>query len=68
MTKGSTALNVHSLNSAISYCSFKYGKHQLRVYASDIIFKDGNVNSINKKDESRKCVIPVVCVKLGKSM
>jgi len=50
--KDSTALNVCSLNSAISYCRFKYGKHQLRVYPSDITLKDGNVTSINKKAET----------------
>jgi hypothetical protein len=46
-----TALNIYvpSWNSALSYSSFKYGKYQLRVYASDIILKDENVTSINKK-------------------
>ena len=52
MNKSSTALNVCSLNSAISYCSFKYGKYQLHVYASDITLKDGKVTSINKKAET----------------
>jgi len=51
MNKGSTALNTRicSLNSAISYCSFKFGKYHLRVYASVIILKRENVTSINKK-------------------
>jgi hypothetical protein len=52
MTKDSTALNICSLNSAISYCSFKYGKHQLRICASDITLKDKNVTSINNKAEA----------------
>jgi hypothetical protein len=54
MTKGSTALNIRvcSLNSAVRYCSFKYGKHQLRVYVSDITLKDENITIINKKAEN----------------
>jgi hypothetical protein len=48
-TKDSKALNICSLNSAISYCRFKYGKHQLRVNASDIALKDVNVTTIKKK-------------------
>jgi len=52
MTKGITGLNVCTLNSAIGYCSFKYGKHQLCVYASDITLKDENLTSINKKAEN----------------
>jgi len=49
MNKFSTVLNICSLNSALCYCSFKHGKHQLRVYASDITLKRENVPSINKK-------------------
>jgi hypothetical protein len=52
MTKDSTALNICALNSAISYCSFKYGKRQLRICASDITLKDENVTGINKKAEN----------------
>jgi len=43
------ALKVCPLNSATSYCSFIYGKYQLRVYDSHITVKDENVTSINKK-------------------
>ena len=52
MTKDNKALNTCSSNSAISYCSFKYGNHQLLVYSSDITLKDENVTSINKKAEN----------------
>jgi len=49
MTRDSTALTICSLNSAASYCSFKDGKLQLLVYASDISVKDKNVTRKNKK-------------------
>jgi len=52
MTRDSTVLNICSLDSAISYCSFKDGKHQLRVHASDITVRDRKVTSKNKKAES----------------
>jgi len=52
MTQDTTALNVCSLNATIRYCSFKYGKYHLRVYSSDITFKDEKVTSINKKVET----------------
>jgi len=50
MTKTSMVLNIYSLNSATSYFGFKYGNHQLLVYASDVTLKDENVTS--KKQES----------------
>jgi len=43
------ALNVCSLNSAIGYYSFIYGKYQLRFFDIDITVKDENVTSINNK-------------------
>jgi len=52
MTKGITAVNVCTLNSAISYWRLKYGQYQLRVYASDNNLKDESVTSINKKAET----------------
>jgi hypothetical protein len=53
-TKDSKTLNIGAayicpLNSAKSYCSFKYGKNQLRVNASDIALNDVNVTTIKKQ-------------------
>jgi len=52
MTKASMSLNIYYLNSATSYCGFKYGKQQLRIYACDVTLKDENVTSTNKKAEN----------------
>jgi hypothetical protein len=49
MTRDSMAMSKCSVNFAISYCRFKYGKNLLRFYASDITLKGENVTTVNKK-------------------